>query len=129
MRFTFGRKNMSYSLVFAREGIPDTDQAAWSWTEEMMEPYYADTRGPHPEFRKLHDRLVATYPCLCSLPDDEVDEGVWSDGPLIDNFMQDLGMVAFSYSREDEVLPFVLKTAANLRITVFDHQTHTIHRP
>ena len=38
-------------------------------------------------FQVLHDRLTARYPCMCSHPDDETDDAVWSDGPLINNFL------------------------------------------
>jgi hypothetical protein len=77
----------------------------------------------------LHDSLTAKYPCICSLSDDEIDDGVWSDGPLINNFAQDLAMVAFSFSVVNEVLPFILRTATEHGIVTFDHQTHIVHRP
>lgn len=120
---------MSYSLVFARERVPLKDKEAWLWVKAQMGPYYHDKRGPHPRFKELHDLLAARHPCICSLPDDQVDDSVWSDGPLISNFGQDISMVAFSFRKTAEVLPFILQTAAGLQMTVFDHQTHSIHRP
>jgi hypothetical protein len=120
---------VSYSLVFAREGVPDNNEAAWAWIDSKMDAYYADKRGPLAVFRQFHDSLTVKYPCICSLSDDEVDDGVWSDGPLINNFAQDLAMVAMPFSVVDEVLPFILQTAAVQGIVTFDHQTGIIHRP
>jgi len=36
---------------------------------------------------ELHDRLTRRYPCICTLSDDRVDDdGLWSDGPLWNDF-------------------------------------------
>lgn len=120
---------MSYSLAFAHTDIPDNDGEAWPWIDKAIEAYYEDDSPPHPKLKSLHDNLTKKFPCISTLPDDEIDDGVWSDGPLIDNFCGDMGMVAFSFSRTKEVLPFVIEQARALGITVFDHQTHEIHRP
>lgn len=95
----------------------------------MIEPYYEDEREAHPALKELHDRLTEKYPCICTLPGEEIDDGVWNDGPLINNFSGDLGMVAFGFNRTEELLPFILSKAKKLGITTFDHQTQLIHRP
>ena len=61
--------------------------------------------GPVPEvFSTLHERLTARYPCICSLPEARVDgEGVWSDGPLLNNFghrAEVVGMWCFPASKK-----------------------------
>ena len=78
--------------------------------------------------KDLHDRLTAAYPCICSLPDDQVDDGVWSDGPLINNFGHRAAVLGIGFSRVEEVLPFLVKTANDLGLIVFDWQTNLIHR-
>lgn len=32
--------------------------------------------------QELHDCLTARYPCMCAVPEDQIDDTVWSDGPL-----------------------------------------------
>lgn len=53
--------------------------------------------------------MTARYSCISDLPDDEVDDGVWSDGPLIDNFGQTLAIVSLPAGRGEEVLPFIIR--------------------
>ena len=118
---------MSYSLVFSRNPIPKNIDDPWAWIDAEIEKYYKDERGAHPKLKELHDRLTSKYPCICDLSDEELDNGVWSDGPLINNFSQDIAMVAMPFSVVDEVAPFVVETAVNLGIIVFDHQSRNIY--
>ena len=120
---------MSYSLVFTRNEIPSDDQEALEWIQTQFDAYYADERPAHPKFKELHDALTARFPCVCSLSDDEIDDGAWSDGPLINNFSHDLAMVAFPFSRVEDVLPFTIQTAVGLSCSVLDLQDMTVHRP
>jgi hypothetical protein len=83
-----------------------------------------------PVFRTLHDRLTARYRCICSLPDESVDdEGVWSDGPLWNDFGHRAAVLGMVFSRVEEVLPFVADTANELGLTVFDWAGPSIYRP
>lgn len=77
-----------------------------------------------PAFAELHRRLTARYPCIC---DD--DAGPWSDGPLINNFGQEIATLGISYSRVAEVLPFLIETALAMGFSVVDGQDDKIHRP
>jgi hypothetical protein len=83
----------------------------------------------HREMSRLYPRhchrLTSRYPCICTLADEDVDGGVWSDGPLWNNF----GHRAAVYSRVNEVLPFLVETANDLGLTVFDWAGPSIHRP
>ena len=89
-----------------------------------------DAKGEMPaEFRELHSRLTSRYPCICDLPNDEVDDGVWSDGPLINNFGHRAAVLGVVYPAVAEVLPFLIETANSLGMVVFDWGTNTIHRP
>lgn len=125
----YGELEMSYSLVFSRVEIPNDVSDPWEWVNGEIEKYYEDDRGPHPTLQELYDQLTAKYPCICDLSDEEIDNGVWADGPLINNFAQDLAMVSISFSVIEEVAPFVIETANALNITVFDHQNQTIYSP
>lgn len=116
---------MSYTVAVVVPPIPDHDDEAWQALDALIEQ-----QGPAPSvFQTLHDRLTARYPCLCSLPDDQIDDGVWSDGPLWNNFGHRAAVLGMVYSRADEVSPFLIETAISLDLAVFDWTTNQVHRP
>jgi hypothetical protein len=116
--------HMSYNVAIVIPPISGNDAEAWAVLDALI-----DQEGPRPAvFQDLHDRLTARYPCMCSVPDDQIDDTVWSDGPLIDNFLHRAAVLGISYSRVDEVLPFLIATANKLDLVVFDWGTETIHR-
>jgi hypothetical protein len=115
---------MSYDIAIVAAPIPADDAEAWSILNSLIS--HAGTAPP--VFRMLHDRLVERYPCISSLPDDEIDEGVWSNGPLWNNFGHRAAVLAISYSRVGEVLPFVVQSATTLGLAVFDWSARQISR-
>jgi hypothetical protein len=117
---------MSYNVAICAPPVPAEDAAAWFELDGLI-----DAQGSVPQvFRELHDQLTARYPCICTLPDDRVDEdGVWSDGPLFNNFGHRVGVLGITYSRVEEVLPFLVRTANTLGLTVFDWGGPSIFRP
>jgi len=115
---------MSYNIAVLIPPIPPDDTAAWAAVDGLIEQ-----QGPRPTvFHDLYDRLTARYPCMCAVPDDQIDDTVWSDGPLINNFGHRAGVLGMSYSRVGEVLPFLVETANALGLVVFDWATEAIHR-
>jgi hypothetical protein len=62
---------------------------------------------------------------MASLPDDQVDDAVWSDGPLINNFGYRVAVLGLS---SVEALPFLINTATAKGCIVFDWQDGKIHR-
>jgi hypothetical protein len=116
---------MSYNIAVVIQPIPADDARAWAELDSLIEQ-----QGVRPPvFQDLYDRLTSRYPCMCSVPDDAIDDTVWSDGPLINDFLHRAGVLGISYSRVDEVLPFLIETANLLGLVVFDWATGTIHRP
>jgi hypothetical protein len=116
---------MSYTFAVVIPPISADNLEAWAALDGQIKQ-----QGERPAiFQKLHDQLTKRYPCLCSLDDDEVDDGVWSDGPLINNFGHRAAVLGLSFDHADEVMPFVVTTANGLGLVVFDWQTETIHRP
>ncbi len=116
---------MSYNVAVVSPPVPADDQAAWQLLDSLI-----DQRGPTPAvLHALIDRLTARYPCLCDLPDDQIDDGVWSDGPLRTNLGYRAAVLGMVYSRVEEVLPFQVETANTLGLTVFGWQEGQIHRP
>jgi hypothetical protein len=115
---------MSYNVAIVLAPVPASDTEAWATVDRIIEE-----QGPRPAvFQELHDRLTARYPCMCSVPDDQIDDTVWSDGPLINNFLHRAAVLGMSYSRVDEVLPFLIESANDLGLVVFDWGTGTIYR-
>lgn len=119
---------MSYTVGFLIEPASTDGAAAFEYFDELID---ASNNGekPHPTFVKIHAELTARFPCICDLPDNKVDDGVWSDGPLINNFGERQAVVGFMFSTADSVLPFVIEVANRHDVTVFDWQTETVHRP
>jgi hypothetical protein len=108
---------MSYNVAICTPPVPADDKAAW----EALDSLINEQGTPPPVFRELHDALTARYPCICTLPDDKVDEeGVWSDGPLWNDFSHRAAVLGMIWSRVDEVLPFLVRTANSLGLIVFD---------
>ncbi len=115
---------MSYNVAVVIPPIASADGEAWRELDELI-----DQDGPRPAvFQELHDRLTARYPCLCAVPDDQIDSAPWSDGPLINNFLLRAAVLGISYSRVEEVLPFLVATALDLGLVVFDTSSETIYR-
>jgi len=117
---------VSYNVAICVPPIPTDDEVAWESVQGLI-----DAKGDPPEvFRQLHDQLTARYPCICTLPDDRVDsDGVWSDGPLWNDFAHKVAILGVIYSRVEEVLPFVIESANRLGLAVFDWGGPTIYRP
>lgn len=116
---------MSYNVAIVIQPLPSDDMEAWAVVDRLIEQ-----EGAHPAvFQDLHDQLTARYPCICTVPDDQIDNTIWSDGPLINNFGYRAAVLGLSYSRVEEVLPFLVETANALGLIVFDWATESIYRP
>ena len=116
---------VSYNVAVVTPPVPATDPEAWAALDQR-----AEQQGPRPAvFQELHDRLTARYPCVCSLPEDDADDAVWSDGPLINNFGHRAAVLGIAASRVEEVLPFIVETASALGLAVFDWATARVYRP
>lgn len=116
---------MSYNVAICIQPIPSDDKSAWLALDGLI-----DAEGAVPlVFKQLHDQLTRKYPCICTLSGEEVDSGVWSDGPLWNNFGHRAAALGMVYSRVEEVLPFLVRSANLLGLTVFDWGGPTIYRP
>jgi hypothetical protein len=122
---------MSYTIDLIIEELPFDEKEAWNRVESLREKYYGDEREKSPLFLELYKNITKVYPCLCSYADDDpaMDESPWADGPMINNFANEMGMLAIVYSKVDDVVPFVINEAKRLGITVVDGQDGKIHRP
>ena len=127
MSVWFGGLVMSYTLVIVRPPVPEDDAAAWELVWGLSEGP-ADGEVPA-VYYELIDRLTARYPCICDLPDETVDDGAWTDGPLRDNAGPAATVLGLASGRVAQVRPFVVETAGRLGLVVFDEQEGRIYRP
>ena len=108
---------MSYNVAILKPPVPEDDTAAW---EAMRELAQRQPQGEVPQvFNELIDRLTQRYPCICDLPDDQVDDGAWSDGPLRNNATPAITVLGIAFPKVEEVQPFVIQTANSLGLVVF----------
>jgi hypothetical protein len=119
---------MSYTLGLLIEPAPPDDETAFEQFDALVDASGSDEQ-PHPTFVAVHAELTARFPCRSELPDDQIDDGVWSDWPLINNFGEREAVIGLVYSAVETVRPFVIEVANKHGVTVFDWQTGTIHRP
>jgi hypothetical protein len=118
------RLTLSYNVAVIIPPVPATDPEAWAAVDDLR-----NQNGPRPAvFQELHDQLTAIYPCMCAVSEDEIDNTVWSDGPLINNFGHRVAFLGISYSRVEEVLPFLVERANALGLTVLDWATQIVYR-
>ncbi|BFM09977.1 hypothetical protein R50072_01300 [Simiduia litorea] len=80
-------------------------------------------------FQKFHDDVTTIFPCICSLSSDKIDEGVWCDGPLINNFKSKAPVIGFTYSKVEEALPVVGNLALKMGLSVLDWQAGKAYNP
>ncbi len=119
---------MSYTVTITRNNISQSDEKAWAELDELYEKEDAQNEQSA-DFLDLIEKLQSKFPCICDLPDDEVDDGVWSDGPLSNNAGKNLTTLGVVYSQVDTVIPFLIKTANENGFVVFDSQSGKISRP
>jgi hypothetical protein len=120
---------MSYNLAVWEGPLPPTDEEAAAQFERLHAKYMGDaTESPSPAIQAFIGAITAEYPDIVDLPDDEVDDGVWSDGPLINNASGPLFYFGIAGSFVEDVVPFVSRIAAEQGLVCFDPQVGTCLR-
>lgn len=117
---------MSYNVTLTRNTIPADDEKAWKYLEELQGQ---ETKEQSQDFLELIEKFKSKFPCICDLPDEETDNGVWSDGPLSDNVGKNLTTLGVIFSAVEKVMPFLIETANKNNFVVFDDQLGQIFRP
>lgn len=117
---------MSYNIAVANFILPnDFDEAC-----EIVNPLTdedVDIGKINEVYLNFYNQLIKPYPCLCSVADEEVDNSIWSDGPLINNFTVKTPVIGFVYSRVDEALPIVIDLAHEHGLSILDWQTEKVY--
>ena len=101
---------MSYIISITRKNIPNADKEAWKYLDMLKE---TESNKSATDFIDLINKFLTKYPCICNLTDNELEEGVWSDGPLIDNAGENVTTLGLVNSSVENTLKFVIETSNN----------------
>ncbi len=115
---------MSYNIAICEFPVPNNfDQACAVFSS------FADDEANeiHPKYQAFYEVISKIYPCICDLPEDREDDGVWCDGPLITNFETKAPVIGFVYSKVEATLPTVIEIATKMGLSVLDWQTETVY--
>jgi hypothetical protein len=109
---------MSYDAAVYAGPVPEDDVEAWALVEAA-----SDAGGPVRDhaLSRLIERLTAEY------PNDEI--GPWPVMPLTAAVNGRVAEIPMAYSAVGVVLPFLVRTAHTLELTVFDRSSSRVHRP
>ena len=120
---------MNYILKIVVPSVPPYNHDAYGFADNLLR----ESAGlpPSPRLIQFHDALTARFPCPSTGIYDNADAGVvcpWGHIPLMEGFTGDAGIVRIS-ARNVEVIPFLLRRAGALALTVLDEQADKVHRP
>ncbi len=114
---------MSFNLAFWVGDAPADDLAAIATFQRQYAEHMRDDRhDPAPALLAFLADVTRTFPDLVDLPDDQVDDGVWSDGPLTNNASGPMLYLGIVWSRVDDVVPVLVERARTHGLVVFDPQ-------
>ena len=117
---------MSYNIAVVNFKLPEDFEKAVELVNPLAVIDVAEIESIYEEF---HDEAIKLYPCLSSLSEDQIDDGVWCDGPLINNFMVKAPVIGFSYSKVEEALPVIGNLALSMGLSVLDWQASKVYNP
>jgi hypothetical protein len=113
---------MSYTVEIICDRLNGDDEAVLEFLDRVeAEDRYGE---PTPPILNLYQQVVARFPCITENP-----EGPWSDGPLIENFKYPVTILGISFSRVEEVLPWLVATVNAAGFILYDPQEDAIYRP
>lgn len=120
---------MSYILKIVVPSVPPYNHDAYGFADMLLRD--SKDMAPAPRLIQFHDAITARFPCASSgayLNAEEGAECPWGDERLIDCFAGDIGVISVA-ARPVEVIPFLLRRAGALALTVIDEQAGKVHRP
>ncbi len=120
---------MSYILKIVVPSVPPYNHDAYGYADALLRG--STGLPPAPRLIQFHDALTERFPCVSSgAYANAVDGAVcpWGDPVLMDCFRGDVGVISIA-ARNVEVIPFLLRRAGALALTVIDEQVPKVHRP
>lgn len=121
---------MGYQVQIIEADLSVNDGQASIEIDKIVSLHLQTEEKPSSTLLKLYKLLVKKYPCLSSYRDDDpkIDDCVWADGPLLNNFGQHAAVLEIA-SDEEQVMAFILQCASELNLTVVDFESGFIFRP
>lgn len=120
---------MSYFLKIVVPAVPPYNHDAYGFADTLVRD--SKELPPSPRLIQFHDAITERFPCASTgfyaNGDDEM-VCPWGKAPLIDCFTGDVGVISIA-ARNVEVIPFLLRRAGALALTVIDEQAGKVHRP
>ena len=120
---------MSYTFAISRKTLPESVLNPCEWINSEVELAHSEDQNPHDEFLRLHNTLTDKYPCMCDMDEDDIDECVWSDGPLINNFSKDIAVLGMTNSAASEFGGDIYDMILENGFWIFDYQSSSIYQP
>jgi hypothetical protein len=121
---------MRYFLKIVVPSVPPYNHDAYGFADMLVRA--SQGMPPAPRLIQFYDAITERFPCASSgaYADDDLDGIVcpWGEAPLIDCFTGDVGVLSI-VARNVEVIPFLLRRAGALALTVIDEQAGKVHRP
>ena len=120
---------MNYILKIVVPSVPPYNHDAYGFADNLLRE--SQGAAPAPRLIQFHDALTARFPCPSTGIYDNADSGAvcpWGHAPLMDGFTGDVGVITIT-ARNVEVIPFLLRRAGALALTVIDEQADKVHRP
>ena len=118
---------MRYILKIVVPAVPPYNHDAYGFADALVRE--SQGLSPAPRLIQFHDALTARFPCASSgTYDSESAPCPWGDAPLMACFTGDVGVISI-VARNVEVIPFLLRRAGALALTVIDEQASKVHRP
>jgi len=118
---------MSYNIGILEIPLPEDFEEACAIFDGIANKE-EEVNEVHPKYQAFFDEIVKIYPCICDLPEDLEDDGVWCDGPLINNFKTNAPVIGFVYSKVEEALPIVVEKATKMGLSVLDWQAGAVYQ-
>ena len=120
---------MNYILKIVVPSVPPYNHDAYGFADNLLR----ESAGlpPSPRLIQFHDALTARFPCPSTGIYDNAENGAvcpWGHVPLMEGFTGDVGVIHIT-ARNVEVIPFLLRRAGALALTVIDEQAGKVHRP
>lgn len=119
---------MSFIVQIIDAALPSDATQRHALIDKLVEENDANDTGPGLALGQLYQELVMKCPCLSTYKEDEVDDCVWGDGPLIGNFGQRIAVLDI-VQNEEQVMAWILKLAGELNLKVVDLQTDVVYYP
>lgn len=119
---------MSYILKIVVPSVPPYNHDAYGFADALLRE--SQGAAPAPRLIQFHDALTERFPCVSSGSYSQIDGAVcpWGNSPLMSAFTGDIGIIEVT-ARHVEVIPFLLRRAGALALTVIDEQADKVHRP